>query len=121
MPWLPAAYLVLFSIGLLGPAIYCAVKKLPYSIGVIWTNAKGKDYFAKAVIATYLMLAFLSIDLVIDETGVRFDTTALQARYTLPHLKLTLVKEWSTKGGMSMQFNDQVVATKSVAGCAGST
>ena len=59
-PWLPAAYLVLFSIGLLGPAIYCAVKKLPYSIVVIWNNAKGRDYFAKAVIAAYLLLAFLT-------------------------------------------------------------
>jgi hypothetical protein len=44
-----------------------------------------------------------------------------RVRYTLAQLKLTPANGGSTKGGMNMQFKDQVIATKLVAVCAGST
>lgn len=59
-PSLPLIYLVLFGAGVLMPAIYCAVRGCPYSIGVIWHNAKHQDMFAKLTIAVYGAFVFLS-------------------------------------------------------------
>jgi hypothetical protein len=77
--------------------------------------------YAALVTQTRLKPYLDSIGLVVDEAGVRFDTTLQAARYTLPQLKLTPVKEGVTKGGINMQFKGRAIAPKSVAGCAGNT
>jgi hypothetical protein len=81
---------------------------------------KGSVYGA-LVTQTRLKPYLDSIGLVIDESGVRFDTTARPARYTFPRLKPTPANGGSTKGGMHMQFNNEVVAIKLIACCASST
>lgn len=59
-PLLPALYLVTFCAGVILPGVYCVVRKCPYSIGIIWKNAKNQDFFAKITIAVYGVFAFLS-------------------------------------------------------------
>lgn len=59
-PLLPAIYLLVMAVGLLTPGIYCWVRNLPMSFGLIWGNAKRGDVFARFSVATYLIFAFLS-------------------------------------------------------------
>lgn len=60
-PWFPAIYLIKFSTGLIAPAIYCATKKLPFSIVLIWRNSKGHDIFAKVAVTAYILLTGVTL------------------------------------------------------------
>jgi hypothetical protein len=59
-PLLPAVYLLVFAAGVFAPAIYCLVRNIPYSLGIIWEKSKEGDLFARAVIAVYSTFALLS-------------------------------------------------------------
>jgi hypothetical protein len=59
-PLLLASYFVVFCAGVILPGVYCGVRKCPYSIGIIWKNAKNQDSFARITIAVYGIFAFLS-------------------------------------------------------------
>ena len=47
--------------GLLAPALYCAARKIPYSIAVIWSRSKAGDRWAKAVVAVYALFAAVTL------------------------------------------------------------
>ncbi|CAN7493592.1 hypothetical protein LJR066_003209 [Acidovorax sp. LjRoot66] len=60
-PLLPIAYLLLLATGLLAPALYCAARKSPYSIALIWSRSKAGDRWAKAVVAVYALFAAVTL------------------------------------------------------------
>jgi hypothetical protein len=60
-PVLPALWLLVFAHGLLAPAIFCMVKKLPYDIGLIWKQAKDGNSGARYAIGSWLSLAIAGI------------------------------------------------------------
>lgn len=59
-PLFPAAYLFLFSVGILAPGIYCLIRNIPYSLGIIWRNSRRGDLFAQMVIAVYSFFVLIS-------------------------------------------------------------
>jgi len=60
-PLLPAVWLAVFGLGVLALPIYCAVQRLPYSIGVIWGKAQNGRLGARLVIASWLASAVAGI------------------------------------------------------------
>jgi hypothetical protein len=60
-PLLPLAYLALLGNGLLGPAIYSALRGIPYDIGQIWTLAKRGQIGARYVVASWAALVAVTV------------------------------------------------------------
>lgn len=60
-PLLPLAYLLLLAIGLLTPVLYCVVRKIPYSIVLIWGHSKAADPWARTVVALYSLLVAVTV------------------------------------------------------------
>jgi hypothetical protein len=60
-PLLPLVYLVVLGNGLLGPAIYCAVRGVPYDIAQIWSLAKRGQAGARYVFVSWAVFAVLTI------------------------------------------------------------
>lgn len=60
-PWLPAIYLLLMANGLFAPAIYCALKRLPFSISQVLLHARGGSKAAKYVVVSYAIFLVSSI------------------------------------------------------------
>jgi hypothetical protein len=60
-PNLPYIYFGIFSVGVLLPAIYCAVKNVPFSLAYVWQRAKANDFFAKIVVGVYAAFILITI------------------------------------------------------------
>ena len=60
-PLLPLAYLAVLGNGLLGPAIYCAVRGIPYDIKQIWSLAKRCQKGARYVVISWAAFAALTV------------------------------------------------------------
>lgn len=60
-PVLPILYLIIFGLGIIGSAVYCGIKKIPYSIGLIFENAKKGDRIAFVIIGMYAVLVSLTV------------------------------------------------------------
>lgn len=60
-PWMPAIYIIILSNGLLSPAIYCAKRKLPYSINIIYHDAHAGRPCAIYSICSYFALVICTI------------------------------------------------------------
>jgi hypothetical protein len=55
--------------GLLLPAFHCAIKGIPYSIGLVWADAKKGQAFAVLAVASFVIFVSISVFVVI---GVLF-------------------------------------------------
>jgi|GEM_PF-7114882 len=60
-PLLPLVYLGVLGNGLLGPAIYCAVRGIPYDITQIWSLAKRGQTGARYVVISWAAFAVLTV------------------------------------------------------------
>lgn len=60
-PLLPLVYLVVLGNGLLGPAVYCAVRGIPYDVSKIWSLAKLGQIGATYAVISWAALAAVSI------------------------------------------------------------
>lgn len=60
-PLLPLAYLVVLGNGLLGPAVYCAVRGIPYDITKIWSLAKRGQIGARYAVISWAVLAAATV------------------------------------------------------------
>lgn len=60
-PKLPYIYFGIFFAGALLPAIYCAIKNVPFSLAYIWQQARASNFFAKIIIGVYVIFIFTTI------------------------------------------------------------
>jgi hypothetical protein len=60
-PALPLVWLLLFANGLMGPAIVCAWKKLPFDITKIWQLAQSGSSAAKYAVASWATLLVITL------------------------------------------------------------
>ena len=60
-PVLPAVWLAVLGLGVLALPIYCAIQRLPYSIGAIWGKAQDGWTGARLVIAPWLASAVAGV------------------------------------------------------------
>ncbi|WP_140426758.1 hypothetical protein [Acidovorax sp. Root267] len=60
-PLFPLAYLIVLGNGVLAPAIYCAVRGIPYDITKIWSLAKRGQIGARYVVISWAAFAAASV------------------------------------------------------------
>ncbi len=60
-PLLPLAYLMVLGNGVLAPAIYCAVRGIPYDIAKIWSLAQRGEIGARYTVISWAAFAAASV------------------------------------------------------------
>lgn len=60
-PLLPLAYLIVLGNGVLAPAIYCAVRGVPYDITKIWSLAKRGQIGARYTLISWAAFGAASV------------------------------------------------------------